>query len=99
MKLTLEHYDTVCTIETKYDDLVIDEVIEKIKSLLIAAGFHPKTVENAMGFEESIISKYNELLNAVVCEYPGETKHETVVSYIRESEKNIRRPSWDGVDD
>ena len=47
MKLTLEHYGTVCSIETKYDDLIIDDVIEKVKSLLIAVGFHPKTVENA----------------------------------------------------
>ena len=48
MKLSLTHYGETITIESDRDALHIDEVVEMVRSLLIAAGFAPETVNAAI---------------------------------------------------
>jgi hypothetical protein len=38
-------------------------------------------------------AKYQELLYAVACKYPGESRHETALRYIRERESREVAPS------
>ena len=45
MKLTLEHYDSKITIESKNDDLTIDEVMQLVKQLLSGAGYSSNSID------------------------------------------------------
>lgn len=52
MKLTLEHYGTKIAIETKHDDVNIQELEDMLRSLCLAAGYSQENV-NKM-FEENV---------------------------------------------
>ena len=49
MTLTYTAHGRTVSVRTDHDDLTIDQVLEHLRSLLLAAGFHPKTVEEALG--------------------------------------------------
>jgi len=44
MKIVIEHYDCMVTIENESDELDSDEVAEKMARAMIATGFHPDNV-------------------------------------------------------
>jgi len=44
-RITIEHYDEKITIERDYSDLTIEEYIQLLIRISLAAGFQPKTVE------------------------------------------------------
>ena len=44
MKITLEHYDTKITIETKHDDVNIQEIQDLLRSLCLAAGYSQENI-------------------------------------------------------
>ena len=47
MKLTLESYGKLVSIETESDDLTIDEVFEElVEPAVLAAGFQRKSIDN-----------------------------------------------------
>ena len=48
MKITLEHYGQTFSAEDSRDDLNIVEVRPLLVGLLVAAGFHPDTVEEIL---------------------------------------------------
>lgn len=48
MKLQLTAYKKQYTIETENDDLCIDEYFDIIIGLLIQAGFHKETIDQAI---------------------------------------------------
>ena len=57
MKLTLESKDTTYTIDIERDDLVIGEMVDVLKGLLVQIGYHPISVEQAFdGDSESFSS-------------------------------------------
>ena len=45
MKITLEHYDQIISIEEKHDDLTLDEVMDMLRSLLLGAGFAADSIK------------------------------------------------------
>ena len=45
MKITINAYKDSVTWESEADDVDLEEVIHQIKGLLVAAGFHPKKVD------------------------------------------------------
>jgi len=49
MKLTLEHYGTKITIETKHDDVNIEELQELLRSLCLAAGYSEENIKEMFG--------------------------------------------------
>jgi hypothetical protein len=49
MKLTLEHYGTKITIETKHDDVNIQELQELLRSLCLAAGYSHENIKEMFG--------------------------------------------------
>ena len=49
MKITLEHYDTKITIETKHDDVNIQELEELLRSLCLAAGYSEQNIHEMFG--------------------------------------------------
>ena len=51
MKITIEHHNSTVTSETSDGDDIF-EVVMHIKSLLVAAGFHPKTVEDVINIPD-----------------------------------------------
>lgn len=46
MKISITQHGTTCSVETQHDELTIDEVVEHIKGLLVASGYHPESVDN-----------------------------------------------------
>jgi hypothetical protein len=48
MKLILEHYKTIYSIETEFEDLGIDEHINNFFGLLHQAGFHQDTIKETI---------------------------------------------------
>jgi hypothetical protein len=48
MKLQLTAYKKTYTIETEYDDVSIDECFELMIGVLMQAGFHKETIDNAI---------------------------------------------------
>lgn len=44
MRIELEHYNQTITMRTEGDDVGLDEVMQMVRSLLIAARFHPDSV-------------------------------------------------------
>jgi len=62
MKISITLYGATYSIETESDDCNIGEVVEKIKGLLVSAGFHPNNVDERFNtecqwFEEQKISE------------------------------------------
>ena len=51
MKISIQHYNTTVTTETS-DDGDIVEVIQHIKGLLVACGFHPHTVDQHLDLDD-----------------------------------------------
>lgn len=49
MKLTLEMYDTVCSVETEQDDLDGYELKELFSRLMVVAGYPPCVIEEEGG--------------------------------------------------
>ena len=49
MKITLEHYGTKITIETKHDDVNIEELQELLRSLCLAAGDSHENIKEMLG--------------------------------------------------
>ena len=59
MKLTLESKDTTYTIDIERDDLVIGEMVDVFKGLLVQIGYHPVSVEQAFdGDSESLFGSW-----------------------------------------
>ena len=66
MKISITSYGATYSVETENDDINIQEVVEKLKGLLVSAGFHPNNVDEHFNteyqwFEEQKISE--EILN------------------------------------
>lgn len=55
MKIQIESYETTYTVETKNDDLPIENYIDIINNMLLNIGFHQDTIIE--GFEEFIAEK------------------------------------------
>ena len=49
MKLTLEMWGTTYSVTNDHEGVTITEMIDLLRSLLLAAGFHPNTVNDALG--------------------------------------------------
>ena len=55
MKITLEHYEFTCFIETKADDLDATEVLKNLTKLMLCAGWEQGSIDNAiMALNEEI---------------------------------------------
>lgn len=58
MKLTLTHYDTTITIESEDDGLTGDQFIDElVRPLMLAAGYHPSTVADALNEDPPSVPK------------------------------------------
>jgi len=55
MKIQIESYETIYTIETKADDLTMENYTDIINNMLLSIGFHQETILD--GFKEFIKSK------------------------------------------
>ena len=51
MKISITLYGVVYSIETESDEENIAEVVEKLKGLLVSAGFHPVNVDEYFNTE------------------------------------------------
>lgn len=56
MKISIEMHGTTCSVEREeaFDGQDINEVVQSIKGLLVAVGYHPSNVDDALptdGFE------------------------------------------------
>lgn len=49
MTLTLSRYNTTIRISRPTDDLVLDEVLDMVRALLLAAGYQETSVNAALG--------------------------------------------------
>ena len=61
MKISITLHGATYSVETENDDINIQEVVEKLKGLLVSAGFHPNNVDEHFNtecqwFEEQKIS-------------------------------------------
>jgi len=45
MKLTLTHHGNIYSVETPNEDVLLDEVIEHFRGLLVCSGYHPVSVD------------------------------------------------------
>ena len=55
MKISIESYETKYTVETKNDDLTMENYTDIINNMLLSIGFHQETILD--GFKEFIQSK------------------------------------------
>jgi len=55
MKITIENYGRIMSIETKNEDVGVDEYIDYFYGLLVSATFEPSTIIN--GFKDFIEEK------------------------------------------
>jgi hypothetical protein len=49
MRVTLEHYGNKIMIETKHDDVNIEELQELLRSLCLAAGYSEQNIKEMFG--------------------------------------------------
>jgi len=55
MTITLKHYGVTYSIETKADDLNATEMIQHFTNLILSAGWHQDSIDNAiMALNEEI---------------------------------------------
>lgn len=47
MKITLQTRGSTYTVESEHDDLLISDMAELFRGLLVQSGFHPATAESA----------------------------------------------------
>jgi hypothetical protein len=59
------------------------EVVQKMHEAMLAAAPPPPTDDERV---RELESKYNELIMAVACKFPDETRHDTALRYIRNAE-------------
>ena len=52
MKLTITIDGTIVSIETEHDGQSADEMVAYFKGLLVAAGYHPVSVESVIPVDE-----------------------------------------------
>ena len=45
MKITIEVYEQKYMIETRSDDMNIDEIVEELKKILYLMGYHPDNIK------------------------------------------------------
>jgi len=45
MKLTLTHHGNTYSVETPNEDVLIEEVVEHFRGLLVCSGYHPASVD------------------------------------------------------
>ncbi len=55
MKITIENYGKIISIETTNEDVGIDEYVDYFYGLLVSVGFNPSTIIN--GFKDFIEEK------------------------------------------
>jgi len=48
MKISLTQYNTTATVEVQHDDLTLMDVVGLVRSLVLAAGYGPKSWETAI---------------------------------------------------
>ena len=85
MKITIEDKETKHLWESTTDGHTIDEVVQQIKGLLVAAGYHPHTVEAhfcedswSWFTEEEIFKKRNKHIGSDFDDYLKEEETEDV---------------------
>ena len=52
MKITIQQYDKTVTIETAHEGADINEVMNDLKGMLVAIGYHPHSIESAFANDE-----------------------------------------------
>ena len=52
MKITIDSYSNIFSWENEGDDVSLSELIPQIKGLLVSAGYHPKSVDDAFAPDE-----------------------------------------------
>lgn len=62
MKLTLTQNGTTVTIETEGDGHTGDQMAQFCRELLLAQGYHPQTVSEALPSEEDVVEQIQEAL-------------------------------------
>lgn len=74
MKLTITQYDTTYSLETDKDDVGLVELLDRFKGLLVTAGFHPESVDQAIQTE---CQWFDQSTTDTSMVYPGdfEAKH------------------------
>ena len=75
MKISIELHGQTYTFESDHDALDIDEITTNFKGLLVAAGFHPQCVDQAISSEHCWFAEQTE---SSTMNYPGDfpNKHD-----------------------